>query len=988
MSGSNMKKIVLSALVCITLVFGTTLPIYATENNVDKDTVQEITNEPNDPNLEDSFSQEPMEKDLSLPSEDKSSVDLSVTQNSSDDLEEDQNMSGKAEERFTLSRNSAFSGEASEETLVVNEDALLAAVAAREPVIELAGSFDITGTITIDAGYEVVIVSDDAGPHALHRAFSTGALFNVQDKSNFTLQQVVLDGQNISSSGSLVVASKQSTVTLNAGAVLKNNNTTLHGGGIFAEGGSVVVLNEGCRIENNAASELGGGVYVGKDATKLYMHGGTITENISVKSGGGIAFATGSEGYISGGEISKNGASKGFGGGLSIGGSVEFSNASLLNNYAQGGGGGVFNSTQFTMTGGSISGNYLTAADGNGGGIWAELAANTAIIGGVIGGDSPADANKAKSGGGLYVEGFQPGSLPARTIVSGNAVIKGNEASYMGGGMLVVYPDGLGGEDLRSTEISGNAQITHNTAQHAAGVHIALYSKYGNVDVSLGGNATIAHNQATGQGGGLYLGGVEATITDTFTISNNTAQYGGGIRLMKGNSYPPTSLSLADEVSVTGNTAALGGGICVTSGATLETSGTVSLVGNTGGTGAGLFIMGSTAALGGSTTVGNNNATLGEESDNTAGAVYVARGNIGTSAEPVYEPGVLNVSENVIIENNTAGKETGGIYLDVGTVMNLSGSAMITGNVKVGSASGIAVNEGATLNVWDTPQVGTNDADNGIYLASGMAATIPAGQDLNEGARLNFDGLGDGASEGALVAQREDGIEAVSDESVFMFYTAGGYTVVKDKAVASHYVLKEATYTVTYHDNDAEVGDVPVDETTYKQGDTVTILEKPDNLTIKGMTFLGWGLSADQEDEPLKAGDTLEVTDADINLYALWELDSKIGPQDPDDPDPAIGPGDDLDDRSGTPDPDDDSNAGTGSNSRSSTDNGAGNAGSSSGADSRTGSNLSANTGAGNGPSSMLAKTYDSVPSIAIGLIVLVATITLAMLLRRKHAQI
>lgn len=951
-------KVLFYLLLSAFLISGLTLPLYAVEENEGTLFTQE-----NRENGED-FGQAGLERQ-----EDAVPQGSAVEESSSIFEEEDSSEIESAQlEIFSLNEQPVSSEEeALTSFTVVNEEALLTAIAVREPVIELAASFDITRPIVIDSGYKLVIKSNEAGPYVLTRAFTTGSLFSVRGSSTLTLDQVVLDGQNMLSSGSLVEAFGQSVIELNAGTILRNNDTSLHGGGIFANGGSVVTLNQGSLIENNTASVdsrdggLGGGIYIGRDASKLFMNGGVITGNTCVKSGGGIAFATGSEGYITGGEISKNGAPKGFGGGLSIGGSVEFSGASLSQNYAYGGGGGVFNSKKFAMTGGTISGNYLTSARGDGGGIWAELAANTILLGGVIGGDDPSDANKANSGGGLYVEGYQPGSLEARTVISGDVVIKGNEATYIGGGVLVAYPDGGLGEDLRSTEISGNAQIVNNTAQHAAGVYIVLYSKYGSVDVTLSGNALIANNHATGQGGGLYFGGVEAEITDSFTISGNTAQYGGGIRLIKSSSYPTTSLTLKDEVLVEGNTAVLGGGVCVTGGATLEAAVSASIRGNIAGTGAGLYVMGSTATLGGRASVSNNNATLTEDDKNTAGAAYVIGNNIGTPEEPVYEPGVLNIGENAIISENTAGEETGGVHLDVGAIMNVSGLATITGNQKVGNASGIALNKDAVLNVWGSPRIGTSTADNGIYLASGMTVTIPADQ-IIEDAHMHFDGFEDTAAEGTLVALREDGSQEAVDESVCMFCSPGGFVVVEDEEDTSRYILKEATYTVTYNGNGAESGEVPLDATLYKQGETITLLENSGSLAIEGMKFLGWGLSSGHEGKPLQSGDTIEMGDDHITIYALWDLEDRIGPTDPDpDPRPDPDPADpsDLDDRFGSP----------GQNTRTNTV--------------TSGTNNGTNGGNDNTPLGLL-KTADSVPYLMVALMALIAGITTLTSLRKR----
>ena len=76
-------------------------------------------------------------------------------------------------------------------------------------------------------------------------------------------------------------------------------------------------------------------------------------------------------------------------------------------------------------------------------------------------------------------------------------------------------------------------------------------------------------------------------------------------------------------------------------------------------------------------------------------------------------------------------------------------------------------------------------------------------------------------------------------------------------------VLERITYTITFVDGTADVGEVTVN-----YGEKATLL---DALTKENLVFQGWGASADQKD--YEAGATIDVT-SDMTLYAVWHSHS------------------------------------------------------------------------------------------------------------------
>ena len=683
-------------------------------------------------------------------------------------------------------------------TQVSTEAGLQAALSAQEPEIEITAGFPITSTNTIQANYDVLIFSDEASPVTLTRDSGfKGAFFLTTGGGKITLQNIVLDGGGdaiAGVTGSLVEANDQGTITLNTGAVLRNNvKSAGNGGGLNAIVNSTVYINEGSVVEYNKTPGenhgIGGGVYVSQsypynDASKLFVSGGTIQYNEAKGGGGGLA--TGStvvEVQMTGGDIVYNKSTPDYlGGGVCTTGFFEFSGGSISHNIGTRGGGGVYvSSGEFTMTGGEISENEAIIGSGWGGGIWQGAGGYTQILGGSI------SDNKAKYGGGIYHEYYEPYNAKTGIVISGNAVISGNSATTTGGGVAILMPD-RSATHQRVFELSGNAKITGNTSKDVGGLSIQAENANVNALITLGGDAEVSGNTASGQAGGIYLCGVDAEITDAFTVSGNTAKYGGGIRLMPFSSSLSTVLKLSDDVTVSGNTAELGGGVCLSSGVSLETADSVAIDGNFGDLGAGLFLLGSTATVGGASTIDGNNANLtgGSTANNAAGGIYLTQTTTGDTS-------TVNLIDTASVSDNDAVNETGGIIIDKGGILNVSDSVTILGNGLAGGSSGIAVYPNSTLNVWDTPQIGASDTDNGVFLASGMSATVPAGKDLLAGARINFEGLEDGAAEGALVAKRADASAAVTDESAFMAWTAGTYSVVRNASNTSEYVLEAKT---------------------------------------------------------------------------------------------------------------------------------------------------------------------------------------------------
>ncbi len=282
---------------------------------------------------------------------------------------------------------------------------------------------------------------------------------------------------------------------------IEGNQSSTYNGIIYLIN-SKLTLSDGAKINNNTLNaELSSSttfrtIYLYDASSELVMNGGEIRNNYSnIDKGytyGGAVYSSGATVTINGGLIEGNGCYTPY----TYGGAFYLTGASTLN-----------------INGGTIRGNgvqekYVTSD--RGGAVYTE--SYSAAIN--IGGDAVLDGNCAYYGGGIYLYG---GSL----AMNGNAAIENCEAYYYGGGIYATSPKKL--------ELGGNAKISGCEC---------MYTDYS-------------------QGGGIcYSSGSTALkVTDSFTLENCKAAYGGGIYL--GNSIP-FNMSFASKV--TNNTASKQGG--------------------------------------------------------------------------------------------------------------------------------------------------------------------------------------------------------------------------------------------------------------------------------------------------------------------------------------------------------------------------------------------------------------------------------------------
>ncbi|HTU91952.1 MAG TPA: SdrD B-like domain-containing protein [Gemmataceae bacterium] len=446
---------------------------------------------------------------------------------------------------------------------------------------------DINGDYNIDGTGASVLTVDGGG--------NAGTIFTVNATS--TISGLTITGGNATTSGGGGILNNgdltltgddidnNQAVDPNGGGILNkgslalfsdnvaNNDATDDGGGIYNSSGADLTLST-VSISGNTAEGRGGGLANG--GTVYICCGSVIQENIASDGGGGIdnasggkMFATDGTTQIYGNSLSANSA----GGGVDNNGTFVMTGGSIYNNKAQFGGGGLANGGTMTLSGVMV---YSNQASSNGGGGIYVFAGKLTLMGNTtIGGEVPAEQNKAPFGGGLYVNGgtvsvsggLIGGNVTTSTSGGGiyvktgkltldGAAVNGNTASGLGGGIFI------NGGTVKAT----NASIYNNQALSASGGGIYVYGG----SLTMTGKCLLTENKApNGSGGGMMIAKGKVTISGGSIAENSSGVCGGGIYNSAG------TLTIQNNVWIKSNTTKIQGG-----GMYLEIGSTTTFVGN------------------------------------------------------------------------------------------------------------------------------------------------------------------------------------------------------------------------------------------------------------------------------------------------------------------------------------------------------------------------------------------------------------------------
>ena len=486
------------------------------------------------------------------------------------------------------------------------------------------------------------------------------------------------------------------TFTMNGGAIsggyAYNPAGSITGGGaVYNAADATFTLNDGTisggkslfggNLENYGTFDMNGGKICDGEVFNLSGTGGGNGGNIRANSGGTVT--------IAGGEI-YDGTCPTYGGNVYVnGGTVNFTNGTIKNGTAGGGGNVFVISGTFTMSqaegkttqilggtcgtgynGGSVSlrggifnlqGGTVDATDAtcptNGGAIsvgWSAGSATLNMSGGTVKGGS------AKCGGNIYVTAKGIVNMTGGTIQDGYATGTATGASSTVGGGNVFVSGG-------SFTMSGESTIKDGTAVHSGGNVKVNGGKFqmDNGTVSGGANEFTTNN-------GLVGGGNFNVVAGELDINGGTVS--GGVAVNYTN----------------------GGNILLTNGTVNIDNATVQVTGDTkaAANGPNIYVRNGTSTL----NIGEG-AILTDEGYTQSGSarnIYVHSGLVninggeirsysGGSSILVYGNGsltgaTLTVNGGTIINKGTTGASGKNIYVDNGTLI-LNGGKLMNGMV-------------------------------------------------------------------------------------------------------------------------------------------------------------------------------------------------------------------------------------------------------------------------------------------------------------------
>lgn len=355
-----------------------------------------------------------------------------------------------------------------------------------------------------------------------------------------------------------------STATITGGEIAANRS----GGEIYADD-SQVVLGGTASVYDNVTTGAGGGVNL-INTSSLKFGGNAVLSANKAKYGLAIS-ADDSSVEINGGKITNNTIGQYGTVRVQNGGSLIMTAGEISGNEISCGGGVSLVNSDFTMSGGLISGNQAAGVgDANGGGVEVTEGSGFIMTGGIISGN-----NALYSGGGVYVTGAD-----STFNLSGDGKITGNTShdSWISAGGNIALTDSAvfemtGGEISYGVSVDGGGVSAKNgsTVTLTGGVisnnraetinSNTLNSYGGGVSVrdgvfNMGGNAVVSQNETlkkfsndTVYGAGIYIEASDTTFSGSAAIMSNNGDTGGGAYIVS------SPVDISGNVSFTGNTA-------------------------------------------------------------------------------------------------------------------------------------------------------------------------------------------------------------------------------------------------------------------------------------------------------------------------------------------------------------------------------------------------------------------------------------------------
>ena len=342
--------------------------------------------------------------------------------------------------------------------------------------------------------------------------------------------------------------------------------------------------------------------------------------------------------------------------------------------------------------------------------------------------------NRADSGGAVYLEGLQG---PSTLSWSGTTLFLENFASYFGGalhlygwyqgrvsaswsGTTVFLENSSGGDggaiamESGSISWSGNTTPVHNRAGHGGATSMTKSYLLDGSNASWGeGMTQFLGNNASSEGGALYVDTSEVSWSGRTTFVENLAGSSGAIHLING-----SSVAWTGETEFTSNEASTGDGGVISS-TSLDSFG--------------LNSRESTLAVYGATTFVNNTCGANGGALALHGGLFLDIGMVNVS----FVENVARVAGGAVF---ISGTDVGPIFIGVSFISN---SAQVGGAVSAVGSGNFREESNYGSNTWPTTFYLCQFIDNSA-VATGGAIESAAGQDLFDGTifRGNQGGVG------------------------------------------------------------------------------------------------------------------------------------------------------------------------------------------------------------------------------------------------------
>lgn len=472
---------------------------------------------------------------------------------------------------------------------------------------------------------------------------------------DITIKNLNLYGQDVTLPS---VAFANGGLQVQGGGKLHLDNVTLslnsdyRGGAIYGAGNSMIDIQNSFIINNKALYEysgtglvrtaMGGGIYANSNFTIT----NTVFEDNVSKGYGGAGLAIGPSGTvnISSSRFSKNNA--------------DFYNPypDVPPNYGPGGSRGSGGAIHVT---GKLIADDITLYNNN--------AYDTGAI--YVNNSQPQYFGEAKITNSEIYDNYASNTTGGLTLVTGNelttSTVRGNVSNGSIGGVKCT------GCSINSASIETNSAITGNTG--------GLYLNTGSLS-----NTTISGNHTAGNGGGVYIDSLGASIYNDVIIDGNTADLNGaGIAIFTtelvqisqmeitnneatlrgGGIYAPNNASISFGLAtVDNNTAGEEGGGVYLGGLNSQLIVTISgtLNGNSAKSrGGGLYVEGTQSLISLGNTQVNNNTLTGTDGNNRGAAIFITPITGYSDPFPITNMPRLFIGSGTSFSGNNSNNRTG-----------------------------------------------------------------------------------------------------------------------------------------------------------------------------------------------------------------------------------------------------------------------------------------------------------------------------------------